>query len=630
MNYRREIDGLRALAVLPVILFHADFQGFSGGFVGVDIFFVISGYLITSILIKEIADGSFSLMGFYERRARRILPVLYFVMAITSVFAYLLLWPNDMLDFGQSLIAVSLFGSNFLFWAESGYFETAAELKPLLHTWSLAVEEQYYIFFPLLLLVTRKFRQYWVVLTLLLMSVMSLALAEWSNLHAPSAAFFLLPSRGWELLVGALTAYYLYNNDDSNRLTIIPVLFNQMVSLLGLLMVLYSVSEFNSSTPFPGLYAVIPTLGAVLVILCATPSTLVGRLLGSNILVGIGLVSYSAYLWHQPLFAFARHQGEGELSSTVLLTLTTLSFIAAYFSWRFIEQPFRDRAKVTRRTVFTAGVGFGIMFILFGNYINNKEGFVVSFSDEQKQIMAFKHYDKALLYREGSCFLGDGQMSNSFSVDCASSGEGVNQPMIWGDSHAAALYGGLNKTVSNLAQYTTSGCPPALPISEGLRTNCNDVNSYTMKKIGDVTPSQLFLHANWYLYNKEGITLNLTETIEAVRHASPGTEIVVVGGVPRWSPSLPTTLLQNKVVLGNTEKRLPLPLMAKLREIDGQLEGIAISNNVRFVSALDLFCNQDKCLALAKFDGDIQLTAWDKAHLTEAGATLLAKAITVP
>ncbi len=207
MKYRAEIDGLRALAVLPVILFHAGFEWFSGGFIGVDVFFVISGYLITSMIIAEMNEGNFSIVNFYERRARRILPALFFVMFLCLPFAWLWLTPNYLKDFGQSLVAVSTFSSNILFWLEDGYFDPVSELKPLLHTWSLAIEEQYYILFPIFLILTWRFGIKWILILLSLIFLVSLSITQWGSDNAPSAAFYLLPTRGWELLLGVFSAF---------------------------------------------------------------------------------------------------------------------------------------------------------------------------------------------------------------------------------------------------------------------------------------------------------------------------------------------------------------------------------------------------------------------------------------
>mgnify|MGYP005708222981 FL=1 len=221
MKYRAEIDGLRALAVLPVILFHAGFEWVSGGFVGVDVFFVISGYLITTIIISEMAEGKFSIVNFYERRARRILPMLFFVMLACLPFAWLWLNPNDLQNFGDSLFAVSTFSSNILFLLRGGYFDTAAELKPLLHTWSLAVEEQYYILFPIFLILTWRLGIKWILILLSIVFFVSLGIAQWGVYNYPSATFFLLPTRGWELLVGVFAAFYL--NFNTHLLSLIHI-----------------------------------------------------------------------------------------------------------------------------------------------------------------------------------------------------------------------------------------------------------------------------------------------------------------------------------------------------------------------------------------------------------------------
>jgi len=265
IKYRREIDGLRALAVLSVILFHAGFEVLAGGFVGVDIFFVISGYLIATIIVTDLEDKKFSLLNFYERRARRILPALFLVMLVSIPFAWLWLIPSDLKDFSKSLIAVPLFVSNILFWRESGYFDAAAEFKPLLHTWSLAVEEQYYLVFPLLLIFLWRFKRGFVLFALIGIFVASLALSDWAVDAKPAAAFYSLFTRGWELLVGVLVALFLLIRKDfePSRKSA------EFGSLVGLILIFYSIFTFNKLTPFPGLYALFPTIGASLVILFA-------------------------------------------------------------------------------------------------------------------------------------------------------------------------------------------------------------------------------------------------------------------------------------------------------------------------------------------------------------------------
>lgn len=334
VQYRPEIDGLRAVAVLPVILFHAGFQTFSGGFVGVDVFFVISGYLITTIILHELDQGSFTIAGFYERRARRILPALLLVVFACIPFAWFVLYPRHFTEFAQSLVAVATFSSNVFFWKQQNYFGTAAELKPLLHTWSLAVEEQFYILFPLALLAFRRLWKPHLLPLLFVLLVLGLALSHWASYSKPSAAFFFLPTRGWELLVGAVVAAYLLNFEPK----VAPPL-RQVLGATGLLMILAAVLMYDKSTPFPGGYALLPTLGAALVILFGTQGTLAFRVLCAKPMVVIGLISYSAYLWHQPLLAFDRHADMG-----MPILMVALSLILAFLSWKYVELPFRGKS----------------------------------------------------------------------------------------------------------------------------------------------------------------------------------------------------------------------------------------------------------------------------------------------
>jgi peptidoglycan/LPS O-acetylase OafA/YrhL len=375
MKYRREIDGLRALAILPVILFHAGFAPFGGGFVGVDVFFVISGYLITTIILAELEQGRFSLVNFYERRARRILPALFLVMLACLPFAWAWLLPDDMEDFSQSLIAVPVFASNILFWRQNGYFDTAAELKPLLHTWSLAVEEQYYVLFPLFLMLFWRIGKRWLLAVMAVVFVVSLMLAEWASVARPAAAFYLLPPRGWELLIGAFAAFYLAR---VNRAPFGRGL-SEVAGWTGLALILYAVFAYSKDTPFPGFYALVPTVGSVLIILFATHETTVGRLVGNRVFVGIGLVSFSAYLWHQPLFAFARYifgryADETEPGLVVFGLLSVVSFALAWLSWRFVETPFRHKGTFGRRAIFTFALAGSLFFIAVGLYGTWRQG----------------------------------------------------------------------------------------------------------------------------------------------------------------------------------------------------------------------------------------------------------------
>jgi len=363
MQYRTEIDGLRAFAVLPVILFHAGFAPFSGGYVGVDVFFVISGYLITSIILRELEQGRFSILKFYERRIRRILPALFAMMAVCIPVAWALLNPYMFRDFAQSVAAVSVYLSNVLFWQESGYFDTAAELKPLLHTWSLAVEEQYYVIVPVMLMALWRLGRKPLFAIIVLLALASLALSQWMVGVYPSANFYLLPTRAWEMFTGSICAFLLAGGKRFEL---------NALAWLGLAMILYAVFRFDADTPFPSVYALVPVVGTALVILFAAPQGSTSRFLSWAPFVWIGLISYSAYLWHQPIFAFSRFYLVFEPSPWLMGALSLISLAIAWLSWRFIERPFRSLHPgdapwlPTRRTLFSTTAMVSAAFLAFG------------------------------------------------------------------------------------------------------------------------------------------------------------------------------------------------------------------------------------------------------------------------
>jgi len=455
MRYRREIDGLRALAVLPVIAFHAGFALFSGGFVGVDVFFVISGYLITSIILVEREKGRFSLAGFYERRARRILPALFVVMLACLPAAWLLLLPGDMRDFAKSLVAVPVFSSNVLFWKEAGYFDSGAELKPLLHTWSLAVEEQYYLFFPLLLLAGWRFGKKQLACALAVLALVSLLAAEWGTRNFPSAAFYLLPTRGWELLVGALLAFHLLAQPEGSNT---PRPLREAGSLAGVACIAAAIFLFDSETPFPGAYALLPVLGTALVILFADHTTHAGKWLGHRLLVGVGLISYSAYLWHQPLFAFARHRSLGEPATATLLLLCALTVLLAWLTWKFVEMPFRDRSKTSAKTIFIAAATGAVLFIALGITGWQQGGFSARFpAFVQKMDLTRKEFRRV----QKNC---SATPAVAGAPTCTLGNAGNLTGVMLGDSHAEALADALGEKLAekNLGMrlLSATGCAP--------------------------------------------------------------------------------------------------------------------------------------------------------------------------
>ncbi|WP_187431392.1 hypothetical protein ROLI_045250 (plasmid) [Roseobacter fucihabitans] len=452
MQYRAEIDGLRALAVLPVILCHAGFSIFSGGYIGVDVFFVISGFLITSILIRELDQGRFSLPDFYERRARRILPALFFVMAACLPVAAILFVPQDLKDFAQSLTAVAFFSSNILFWSESGYFSGASELKPLLHTWSLAVEEQYYILFPLWLMLTWRWGIKITLIGLTLGFALSLFLAQMIVSRDASFAFFMLPTRAWELLMGSFVAFALFRYPDLAR----PGWLAQGGSLAGLALVVFAIFVFDKETPFPSLYTLVPVLGAALIILCARRGTLVHALLSQRALTGIGLLSYSAYLWHQPLFAFTRYAHATHPPIAVMLGLVIVTFVLAYVTWRWVERPFRIKGRVGRAWVFNLSAAGLVGFAVLGIGGHLLKGVPMRFSPVKQELFA----SASASPKRGACH-NIAQPDNvcHYFVDAPTWA-------VFGDSHSIELAYGLATRLRaqdiGVMQFSYAGCGPQL------------------------------------------------------------------------------------------------------------------------------------------------------------------------
>jgi len=347
--YRPDIDGLRAISVLAVMLYHAEFQVFSGGFIGVDVFFVISGYLITQMVLGDFEKGSFSLSHFYERRVRRILPALLVMLAATVPLAYVFLSADPLADYSAALLGATWFSSNFVFWSEAGYFDRASEFKPLLHTWSLGVEEQFYLFFPAFFWVLYKFK--WLIPGLSAVVVISFLMAQFGLSRDAEWPFYMLVSRAWELGLGAMLAVVLAHS----RLSDVRVtgLLAELLVLSGLLAVIVPVLMFSELTATPGPLLLVPTLGACSLIWLTPATSYVRRLLSLKWLVGLGLISYSLYLWHQPVLVFGRIIIGEALGFEWRIAMLLGTFPLAILSWRYIERPFRNPGQiVTRHLIF--------------------------------------------------------------------------------------------------------------------------------------------------------------------------------------------------------------------------------------------------------------------------------------
>lgn len=458
MKYRSEIDGLRALAVIPVILFHAGIEVFSGGFVGVDVFFVISGYLITTILIDEIESDRFSILGFYERRARRILPALFFVTLVCILFAWVLMNPFELKEFSQSVFSSSLFASNIYFYFKTGYFDISSELKPLLHTWSLAVEEQYYIVFPVFLCLFWRFgknRIFWIIV---IFSAFSLMLSEWSSRNNPSANFYLASTRAWELCAGSISAFFVQKRGVQS---------NNFLSFFGLSVVIASMLLYDKNTPFPSVYALVPVVGVMLLIVFGDKKTFVARLLSAKLFVSVGLISYSAYLWHQPVLAFLRIFFLRELSFYEGAAAVILTMFLAYITCAFIENPFRKKDFIKSKGVFLFSVSGICLFSVFGLSGHLANGYPERNPEALRlaQNFGLNEVCSGASLIEEKCKTSD-----------------APEVVLWGDSYAMHLAKSLAKVYGNegLSQMTLSGCPPIVGLSNAKRRaiiSCLDFNS---------------------------------------------------------------------------------------------------------------------------------------------------------
>lgn len=384
LTHRSEIDGLRALAVLPVIWHHASLAGLPGGFLGVDVFFVISGYLITGVLLPELLGGTFSITRFYERRARRLLPALILTLAVCVPLSILLLLPGQLIAFGESLISVSAFVSNIYFWRSTNYFAEAASLQPLLHTWSLAVEEQFYLFYPLLLLALLRFSKRSLIPVLVAFCLGSLYLSIWASEVMPVANFYLLPTRAWELLAGALCVFVSRKSDG---------FMTSLIASVGLTAVITAMIVFDESWAHPGYATLMVVLGACSIIAFTHRGKgVAGRLLIMRPLVGVGLISYSAYLFHQPLMAFARIGWSEQEGPALMVALCFLTLVLAALSWRYVEQPFRDKVKPrlkTRTRLFTASLAVSIATAAVGGGLIATQGLVMRYLPEDRELALF-------------------------------------------------------------------------------------------------------------------------------------------------------------------------------------------------------------------------------------------------
>lgn len=616
MNYRKEIDGLRGVAVLSVIFYHAGFGVFSGGFVGVDIFFVISGFLIASIIKAGVESGNFYFVRFYEKRARRILPALFFVMLFSIPFAWMFLLPYDLKDFFESLFAIPIFLANHLFLNESGYFAAPAENKPLLHTWSLSVEEQFYLIFPLIIFISLKSKiksiSFYV---LILLFAVSFTLSIWYTKFKPDMAFYVLPTRAWEFLIGSMITFIKLDEFVFFQKKIADAVF----SMVGAVMVMGSIFFLNKSTPFPGLYAIVPTLGTALIIAFANEENLVGRLLTHRVSVGVGLVSYSAYLWHQPVFAFIRYQTNEEPGVGVFLALIAAVLFLAFLSWKYIENYFRAERGISRKSFFLVSVGGMVFFMsigLFGHLVEPMKLATMRFDEDKlRTINSVAHSP----YRD-QCHFDQSEKSLT-KTPCTYFSSNVSVA-VFGNSHGAELAYSLAEELKSLnigvVHHTMSGCTHTYRVDGERNTVCGrwHENVY-LKLIQDKLIKTVVLsYRNEISLQDEKYRNSLVQLANDL--ADSGKRVILVlqapmplmhvnqhlsSAMPNLSGSIPSRKLSDwKAMYAASDEMLKL-----------------LKEDIQVIDPASLFCDDDHCYVTK--DG-IALF-FDDDHISLAGAKLI-------
>lgn len=499
LKYRTEIDGLRAVAVVPVVFFHAGLSSFSGGFVGVDVFFVISGYLITKILIADIDRDRFSILTFYERRIRRIFPALFVVFLFSTIAAAnLLLW-DEFNEYARSLFFSTFFLANYYFMGDTGYFAGPAETKPLLHMWSLAVEEQFYIFFPFILLVCAKLARSWLVPAMVGLFITSLAgnlaLTEFSA----DTAFYNTPTRAWELLAGSILAVYAPSKSP-------PVWFTNGVSAIGLAAILFAVFAFDGGTTFPGAAALVPVLGTAAILYGTSHSSgLVARILSVAPMRFIGLISYSMYLWHWPIIVFYRFWRMEELSPLETVGVIAATVVAATLSWAIVERPFRQKTILAeQRPTLIFGAGLMLVAGSIAFIVDMKDGFIGQYPNDVNAALTIRGDSWA---RAGCDVIYPAPVGAGRSV--CRIGEGPADFAVWGDSHAGALYPAFSRAAENTGRsgyaLGDSGCTPLVGVSRiNAEFNFCEASARDMLRFIAENPeiTDVFMVSRWTIYSE--------------------------------------------------------------------------------------------------------------------------------
>jgi len=605
LSYRADIDGLRAIAVLTVVGTHAGLL-IEGGFVGVDVFFVISGFLITKIIHNELGTGRFSIWEFYKRRALRILPALYAMILAVISLGFFVLWPIEIISLSGSAISALASVSNIYFWFTEGYFTEGAKSAPLLHTWSLGVEEQFYLFFPVLMIFIARFWKNKIFVVVAALCAVSFIFSILQVHFDTRSAFYLLPARAWELGVGALVALRY------DRFRPGPVA-SQIAAGLGLLLICISCIAYNPRTPFPGLAALPPVLGAAL-ILWSGAGERTGpfqRLLSLPPATFMGKISYSLYLWHWPVLVLLGPMVE--FGGAGRLGLVFLSIGLATLSWWFVERPFRRLTPSAKsRTVLAWSLAGGLALAIPATMALATNGFESRLTGQQAKLQTFIKFDTSV-YSYGRCFVGREHPNGQYdSENCLS---GHSPVILVGDSFAAHLRPGLLDYYPNMRQAAASGCWPLVNQYQEGASECAKVIGRVLSESTLDGVTTIIVSARW----RDSALPDIRATAEFLGSRYP--HVIIIGPLPEYHAPLARLLLREtatNIPVGEPES------LASTRKLDqafqAALQGMP---GVTYVSALDVICDQDRCLQTV---GD-EPVQWDYGHLTVAGSKLVAARI---
>jgi len=618
MKYRADIDGLRALAVIPVVFYHVGIPGFAGGFVGVDIFFVISGYLICGMIDADIRSGTFSLGNFYKRRILRILPALFVMLLVTSILAYVYCLPVELEDYSKSLASAVGSVSNVYFAGTAGYFDAPAETKPLLHTWSLGVEEQFYLITPLLMLFAYRVLPKRAKLLFAFVGVLSFAAAFVVSYRNTTFAFYLTPFRAWELALGALLSIRFIPAPQTEFL-------KNICGMTGVLLLLGTVVFGSPSAPLLAMTS-LASIGAALVIASSERGiSTAGKLLSLRPVVFIGLISYSLYLWHWPLIVFQRTDGlllAGSSDLATKLALIAVSIGVACLSWHFVERPFRSKTRDTSKTaVFgIAATAMASAFTLCGLLLI-ANGAPFRFPERVVAIAAYLAYDPSAAFRSGHCYLSTNRQQLDLQTCMRLDSRRPNYLLV-GDSHAAHLWFGLLSAMPevNIMQATASACRPAiLPVSLLDSRACPKLMQFVFNDfLVNNKVDRVLLAASW----KDEDIPGLSATLETLKLR--GIDVIVLGPIVEYDSALPRLLADE--ILHNKPSIASAMRTPGIHERDRTLSRIVAAKDATYISLYDLVCRNGHCDEFA--EGDIPLQ-FDAGHLTARGSVEVGRRLSV-